>query len=715
MNGNVQGIGAQGATPIRRAPARSDQSNLDFLDLSTLFGTLWRGKFTILAVMAIALAAGLYYAYLIATPLYRAKAVVMLDTREEQVVDIESVIGGLSSDASVVNTEVEVLKSRGLLSKVSTELDLPNDPEFNRFLREPGLIASWKLAAKRGLGLTEAPPTPTLPVKQGRMEDAAIDGLLERLTIKNVPNSLVFNVTVETTDAEKSAAIANTVVDKYILNQLEAKFDATRQATTWLSGRVGELRTSLEAAEAEVKAFRAKTDLVNSETLSALEVQLKDLRDRIVDSEAAIGAAQTRLDRLATAQTAQERATILQDPQLTRLLPRIDQPAISDAFDARVADVTARITLEQRRAEAQRSALATSRDQLTARIEAQSADLITLQQLTREAEASRLLYEYFLGRLKETSAQQGIQQADSRVLSAAVIPTRPASPRRPLILALCAMLGAVLGAALVFLREARRDTHRTAQHLENATGYPVMGQIATFPARNRKEALAYLMSKPNSEAAESIRNLRTSLLLSDADNPPQIMVVSSSLPGEGKTTIALSLAQNMVGMGRRVLLIEGDIRRQDFSAMFGGRKSSGLMSVLTGESTLSDAVLHDEESGIDVLLGDQGNYNAADLFSSDRFREVIAEMRGTYDQIIIDTPPVLIVPDARIIAQHADAILFVVKWDQTLQSQVSEALGMFESVNHPVSGLALNQISPRGMKRYGFDVYSGYGKKYYVN
>jgi len=703
-----------------RVSVRETPHEPDMVDVGALFATLWRGKVLISLLMAAAITAGTYYAYLIAAPQFRSTVVLMLNTRDENVVDIGSVVGALSAESSVVNTEVEVLKSRSLLAKLVTELSLDADPEFNRYERTPSAVNEFKLLVKRHLNLTT--PSDPLPPSEDkdRAREATIDGLLGKLTIRNLPQSLVFQITAETKDPKKSALVANTLADLYISNQLDVKFDATKQATAWLAARVSELQSDLEIAESKVKVFRTKTDLVSSDTLAGLEAQLKDVRDRISTMKQLDSDALARMDAIKSASSREDLAQVLQDPQLTRLLPQLASARMATAFDTRVTQITNRAEGQVLRGATQMNALETSQAELETQIARQSDDLITLQQLSREAEASRLLYEYFLGRFKETSAQQGIQQADSRVLSSAVVPTLPASPNRPVIVILSALFGLGIGSVLVLLREARTDTFRTSEKLEDLTGYPVMGQISTLPTRRRKDAVAYLVKKPMSAAAEAVRNLRTSVVLSNATDPPQVIVTCSSLPGEGKTTVAIALAQNMAGMGKRVLLIEGDIRRRTMQTMISGDDRGGLMSVITEKMMLADAVVPSVDFGADVLLGGQVNMNAADAFSSDAFSNMLDDARAQYDHIIIDTPPVLIVPDARIIAQSADALLFVVKWDATRTWQVENALAMFESVQQKISGFVLNQINPGRMRRYGeagqfYDSRNAHGRKYYVN
>lgn len=701
----------------------------DGMDMSSLLAALWRGKWLIAIFTLLFAAFGAYYANSVAVPIYSASSVVMLESREESVVDLGNVIGGLGTDTTAVNTEVEVLKSRLLLGKVVTRLNLTEDPEFNPVLRAPSPMSQRKdrlmdlLKGLFGGGTSEAEAAAAVPedraVVERRKHERAINMLLGRMTVQNVPLSLVFRINVQTESAAKSALIADTIAELYILNQIETKFEATEQATTWLTQRVSSLQADLEQAEQAVKDFNAQTALVDQTNLTAMERQLKDTRDRITDVTAVRAQAEDRLAALRAATTPADQASVSGDPQLQRLLPQVGDPAVAADYADRYGQLVSRAELELSRAENQLAALQRSAETMATEIQQQSTDLIQLQQLTREAEASRLLYEYFLNRLKETSAQQGIQQADSRVLSSAVIPGRPSAPNKPLIIGLAGFVGLLLSAAVILFREGQQNTFRLAQDLEDATGLPVMGQIPLVPKVRRQDVLSYLADRQTSAAAEAIRNLRTSVLLSQLDSTPQLIGVTSSLPGEGKTTMSMALAQNFASLGKKVLLIEGDIRRRVFSLYMDTDQDGGLLSVLSGERSLQEVLVRDDRINADILIGQKSNTNAADVFTSDRFGELIREVRREYDVIILDTPPVLVVPDARIMAQHVDALLFAVHWDSTSKTQVQDALRMFETVNQRVTGLVLNQIDPKGMKRYGYGerygAYASYGRRYYTN
>lgn len=694
---------------------RQDRENDDEIDLSSLFRTLWRGKFWIALCGLLALLLGGYYAYGVAVPVYTAKAAIALESRQEQVMDIESVVTGLGGDQSTINTEVEVLRSRGLIEDLVMDMNLLEDPEFNTRL-QPGPRFSIGQAVGLVRGLFSEPKA-TSPTSERAILDATINEVLRSISASNLRQSFVFEITVTTEEPEKSAVMANRLAELYIQDQISVKFEKTEQATSWLSERVSGLQIELESAQAELKDFSTNTDLVNAEALAALNRQLKDLRDRRATLITQAEATNTRLDALQNARQTGPAALveIAGDPALNQVFRRLEDGSVGaeTAFDTRADALITRAKLEATRARSQLSAIESSITEVSTRIDNQSQELVTLEQLQREVEASRLLYEAFLSRLKETSIQQGIQQADSRILSRAVVPSVPSAPRKSRVLALSLILGLMAGSGAVLLREMAQNTFRTSEDLEHKTGYSVIGQIPKIPAKHRKNVLEYISQKPNSVAAEAVRNLRTSLLLANLDTPPKVIMSTSSVPGEGKTTQSISLAQNFAGLGAKVLLIEGDLRRRVLDEYFGHDQKHGFLSVISGEIPLEKAIVHDDTLKADILYGEQSSINAADLFSSNTFAEFIKGLREHYDHIIIDTPPVLAVPDARVIGQLVDAVIYTVQWDSTPHRQVFDGLKSLDRVNVRVSGLVLSQIDGSKMKRYGYgDSYGDYSSYY---
>ncbi|WP_380058924.1 polysaccharide biosynthesis tyrosine autokinase (plasmid) [Falsihalocynthiibacter sp. SS001] len=690
--------------------------------LAELGAAIWRGKwFVAFCALVAVVMVGLFVTYFV-TPIFKSDAILVLETREEQVVDLEGVISGLSSDSSTVQTEVEVLRSRGLAQKVVEQLDLVNDPEFNPALRAPSFSDRAQATLANYVPLIPAPITPNW--SEAQTLSIVTAELLDKTTVQNLGDSLVFRLTVSSISADKAALIANTFGEAYILNQLQVKYDATRQATKWLTERVAELKLELEKSEQAVKAFQADSDLVDADALALLNRDMKEARASLATAQSNLDTALTTQTKIATESDPAALVQATGDPELIRLMPPAGTAITSSrraAINARVSQLQVRAGLEVSSATNRVATLTDSVAKLEQQITRQSADLITFEQLSRETEASRLLYEYFLNRLKETSAQQGIQQADSRILSVAVAPVKPALPRIPLALATAALFGLLVGIAVILHRAAHAGLgFRTAQALEDETGKPVLGEIPMTRIRNRKALFKYLQDNPVSATAEALRNLRTSVVMANADSPPRVIVVSSALSGEGKTAVSLSLALKLADLGKKVLLIEADTRMGTMQEYFNTKhKGAGLTEALQGNANWRDSIISEIAPGVDALTKGRASKNAPDLFSSDTFTDLTKDALTSYDTIVFDTAPVLLVSDARIIARVADAVLFVVQWDRTSRQQVRDGINKFESLGNKVTGLVLSKVDVSGMKKYGYGktygAYAAYGTKYFKN
>jgi succinoglycan biosynthesis transport protein ExoP len=705
--------GASYESPERRYVQEDDT---DIIDLGQLLRTLWHGKYLLVFLAVFGTAVGWFYANYMATPQYTAKTVVLLDPQTNNVAGLSSVSDALSSDATTINSEIQVLSSRILLGRVVDQLDLTSDPEFNSTLREPSLRSRTVNAVKSLVGMETPPRTPLDPESEAAKENA-INRLLGKLTIRVPSTTRVFEIIVQSENPAMARQISDTIADVYVQSQVTEKYEATEAATNWLSNRVSELQTELESAQAALKAFSAETNLVSQEALATMEVRIKELRDRASAMERTLAAASSRLEALRGATTMEERLAVADDGQLSDIAARVENGAPMSLFETRYQQIVSRAELEETRAENQLSALQETLGNLEQEFSAQSEDLIRLQQLTRESEATRLLYESFLTSLKETSVQQGVQQADSRILSRAVDPGAPSSPKKKLLQIVGAALAIMAGAAYLLLRELTAKSFRTSSQIESHTGGTVLGQIPLLKRRKPRDVLQYLAEHPTSAAAEAIRNLRTSLMLSQAEKAPQVIMLTSSVPGEGKSTLSLALAQNFSGLGRKVLVIEGDTRRRVFGLYLDEAGKRGFQSVMRGEAVLDDAIGHVDWLGCDVMMAEESRSSAADVFASRSFETMLADLRSRYDLIVIDTPPVLVVPDSRVVAQHADSVLYVVRWNETAREQVSAGMHMFDSINCRIDGFVLNQISPKGMKRYGYGerygAYASYGANYY--
>lgn len=715
------------AKPVKVKPDEADS-----VDLVAIARTIWRGRLWIMLCMALALVVGGYRAFVTAVPIYRAETQMALQISVPPTLDLQSIVmTGFSGDAASINTEMAVVTSGELVGRLVDELHLDQDPEFNGTLPNPHARPSLLGPAKAAIRNAIMSVLPSGPEGNAGPEELLTPADIRRDVIEAVRGALetdsnydtyVFTISVVTTDPDKSALIANTLARLYSEDQVREKIEVAETTAVWLSGRVSELRAELDNKQSEIADLRARSALVSDESVQALNQQAIELRAQLAEVTSHLGQVQEQLAKLWSAAASgsnEAKAAAAQDGQLDGALREAasGDPAAQLRFDRRFTQIQLQTEAERERGEELKEDLQRQVDDLSEQFAGQSADLLALEQVQQDVNATQLLYETFLTRLKEATAQQTAGQADSRLLTEAS-PGERIAPRRSLMLVVALMAGLIAGVAIVLVWELLQNTYRTAEQVEQQVGRPVLGQIPRVPTKSRPETIAYLQAKPTSAAAEAVRNLRTSILMSNVDRPPQVIMTTSSVPAEGKTTVTIALALNLAGMGKRALLIEGDIRRRTFNNYFGAQAGGpSLLSVVSGQHTLEEAVLRPEGMGFDVLMGDKTSINAADVFASDSFQRLIERARSTYDYVIIDTPPVLIVPDARVIARVADSVIYLVHWDRTTRTQVDEGMKQFRSVNIPVTGLVLSQIAPKLMKAYGYGghygPYSRYAEGYY--
>jgi capsular exopolysaccharide synthesis family protein len=669
----------------------------DEIDLGQIVRTIWRGKWLIATLLLVFGVLGYVYATKVAEQVYVSSATVSIQSNPPQVTDLSAVVGGMSAEQPSLNTEIYLIKSRQLLRRLVVAEGLTTDPEFNPQLAE---VSPFSIDGIRNMILG----APELrEYSEEELIRIAVDRLRNRLTVANPRQSLVFEIGVSTGSAEKSTSLANALALTYINDQLLFKEEQSLDAIEFLELRTSELQNELNEAELAVKDFAAGIELVSPEALIAKNRQVKELRDRLTALAAVIERRQALFDlhlALDLEEATSADVALFDNRVLSQLFPTITQ---NDDDRARFIDMLAlessRAQSELTQSQAQRAALETAIANLEAEVANESRDLLTLQQLQRESEATGEIYGYFLTRLKEAEVQQGTQQADARLLSPAVEPLGASSPRVIMITLMAGILGTFLAAGIVMLRELNKGGIRTAADLQKLAGLSVLGQIPVAPFKKRNAFLPFLKSKLHTPFYEAIQNLRTSLLLADLKTEPRVILITSSVPSEGKTTAAIALAHSLAGMGKSVMLMEGDIRKNTLEQYF------DRVQVKTDDQAdpmmFADSKFTADELGFDVMLGVRMDANAADFLSSQEFKDLIGELRKEYDHVIIDAPPVLAVTDARIIGQQADAILYAVAWDATRTDVVDAGLREISNSGLKLTGLILTQIDGKKAKSYG--------------
>ncbi|WP_421998998.1 GumC family protein [Reyranella sp.] len=694
-----------------------------------------------------------------ATPMYKASARVMLDTRTYKPVSTEAALSGVDPfNMGAIQSELEVIQSEFLIGRVVDKLGLANNPEFNG-TKPPGFIDSAFAPLRElwatGISTLLAPPQqpaaqPSRTSRAAEESDprrrAAIGYVSGHLNVTLLGRTFVILVTVESPDGAMSARIANAVAEAYLADQIDSKNEANRRATEWLEQRLAELRRNLQVAEEAVAAYRRDKGLagspegtMSSQTLQDLNSKYVAARTKRIEREArlvALSRASLNPGEIANIAEVAGNTTLaalrIQDVDLTRKLAELSatlgdkHPKIIQARNelaavrARFISETQRITLAVR---AELDAAKAEEDELKELVDKAAVVSGTAsqyeaeqKQLEREAQSNRTLYESFLTRFKELREQQDIQRADARILAYAWPSGAPSSPNYKTGLMAAFVIGCLLGMAGAVAAEKLDRVFRSAAQVEEATGVGVLGMVPEVkgaPA-NRSNVVGHVLDNTTSPAAEAIRAVFTAISLGSLDRPPRVIAVTSSTPSEGKTTFVASLGGLLTKMNasRRVLIVDLDLRQARMSAALGLKDRGGTIDdYLMGLKTLEECTSRHDLSGVDYILARPNTPNAPEILESHAMKAALATFSERYDLVILDGPPVMAVSDARIISRLADYTVFIVQWAKTPREVVKSALGALLGVTNHV-GVVINRVNLAKHARYGYGDHGDYYSRY---
>jgi len=757
MNAPVKGAAsrAEGGAPYGGIES-DDQGFLEF-DLMALYRTL-RKRLGVIVGVTLGLTALVMVVVLQQTPLYTAGAQILLDRQKMQVTDMQAVMSGLSPDSATVDSEVEILRSRTLAARVIENLNLMQDPEFNGALREPSMLR-WldpRVWIGSALSLIEAAPAPQDEAMRARAElNGVINSVLGRLTVTRQRLTYVINISFVSENPAKAARIANAIAEFYILDQLEAKFDATRQANDWLSRRLTELRQQVQDSERAVEIYRTEEGLEASAAgVTVSEQQLSELNAQLILGRTSLAEAQAKYTRAQQIRrsggTIESMADVVQSTTISQLRQKQAElarelanlaskygprhPEIVNA-EAQRRDIERQIGSEINRivgslennvsvAQTRVASLEESLREIRGETGTGSQAMVQLRELEREAAANRAVYESFLNRFKETSQQQDFQTPDSRVISAATAPVAPSHPRKALSLALALVLSGMLGVGLALLLEHLDNGLQTGRDVEQALGLPHLVSLPATPGEKGPDGKLmspqdYLLAKPLSAFSESLRSLRSALQLSNVDNPPKVILFTSALPNEGKTTSSVSFARAAAASGLKVALVDCDLRHPTVHKAFSfKRPEAGLVELLAERLDLSQVMVKDPKSDLDILPIATGTANPPDVLGSAQMKLLLDRLRGDYDLVVLDSAPVLPVSDSRVLSRIADETVFVVRWNETPRDAAQAAIRELRLYDASIAGAILAIVDTAAQAKYGYGdggYYYGKYSKYYVN
>lgn len=720
---------------------RQDEEDNDEIDLLQLWQTIWRRKWSILTLVLIVMMVSALVV-LSLTPIFRAGATLLIEQKAAKVVSIEQVYGLDGTGNEYLQTQFELLKSRALAERVVRQLNLTSHPEFDpRQQPEPlldvsGLLANFNFSQVIPATLPEDLEEGVDP-SEALIFDEVTKAFMERISIVPQGKSQLVRVEVEMADAKMAARAANALANGFIETQMEATMDMSMTATNWMNSRLTELRATLKQAEDRLQAFREQENLVDIDGVSTISAaELSATSDRMVDARRQRAEAESMYRQVQASRSGgwEVLATIpavLGDPLIqqfkanqAKAQAKVDElskrygrrhpameaahtelAAASASLRGQVEQVVAGIERNYQLATANENSLRASVQANMAQIQDISRKEFKLRELQREVDTNRALYDTFLSRLKETSATADLESANARVVDQAVVPNEPVKPKKSLIVAIAGLLALFVGAGLTLLLEALNNTFKSTEQVEGKLNLPVMGILPLIKNKDRGQ-VAHLFSENQDRGfSESIRTIRTSVVLAGIHDQRKVLVITSSVPSEGKSTVSANLAMAL-GQMERVLLIDADMRRPTLAKNFQFPVGTpGLANLIAGTAQLEDCIKHVD--GIDMLSAGSVPPNPLELLSSERFGGLLEELRGRYERIVIDCPPTQAVSDAAVLATHASALLYVIKAESTAIPLAQKGVGQLLQNNAPVTGVVLNQVDIKKAQKQGYS-YGGY-------
>ena len=719
---------------------RQDESE-DEIDLLKLWQTIWRRKWSIMTLVLVVSMVSILVVFSI-TPIYRAAATLLIEQKSAKVVSIEQVYGLDGAGNEYLQTQFELLKSRALAERVVRQLNLTTHPEFDPRQQPEPLIDFKALFAN--FDFNQAVPV-TLPedleagvdATEAEIFDEVTKEFMQRISIEPQGKSQLVKVQVDMADARMSARAANALANGFIESQLEATMDMSMTATNWMNSRLGELREKLKVAEDRLQAYREAENLVDVQgvsTISAAELSLTG--ERMIDARRQRAEAESQYrqvqamrgggwERLASIPAvlghpliqqfkAEEAKAKAKYEEMSRRYgarhpameaARSDLSAASASLRGQVEQVVAGIERTYQLAAANENSLQASFNKNKTQIQDISRKEFKLRELQREVESNRALYDTFMTRLKETAATSDLESANARVVDQAVVPSKPVKPRKGLIVLIAALLAGFVGVGLTLLLEALNNTFKSTEEVEGRLNIPVLG-ILPMMKKGERSDLARMFSRDTDKSfSESIRTIRTGVVLSGIEHPHKVMVITSSIPSEGKSTVSVNLAYAL-GQMEKVLLIDADLRRPTLGKSFDFPVGTpGLANLIAGTAKLDECIKHVD--GIDMIGAGTVPPNPLELLSSPRFAKALEVLKSKYERIIIDSPPTQAVSDAIVLSTFANSLIYVIKSDSTHIPLVEKGVGQLLQNNAPVSGIVLNQVDIKKAKKYGYS-YGGY-------
>jgi capsular exopolysaccharide synthesis family protein len=688
-------------------------------------------------------------------PVYRASSMIEIEQENPDIVTVKEIFQLPSVSESYLNTQYKILKSDSLARLViqKLHLDRPKRPKGGK-----------------------ADSGPTTPAAR---EQAAVAGFEASLSVTPVPQSRLVTVSYDSPNPKLAAKIVNTLVATYTQQNLEAHWQASQQASAWLSKQLDGMKIKLENSEDKLQQYAQANGLLflansGGQDENIVNQRLRQLQDELTKAQANLyqkeslyrlvkagdyaalpGVFDNGMMQQLTVQLAgleQQQAQLAPNfkpsyPKMREIESQIER--IQDFLKQQQLQAARHIQDEYQAAQRRVALVQQAFEQQQNQANQVAEKLVQYNILKREVDSNKQLYEGLLHQMKEAGISAGLKASNIRVVDAAVPPIAPFKPRKFFNMVVGLFVGLVCGVSLAFLQEHMDDTLKTPDDIENFLRAPALAMIPSSRApRHHKnghkqpapalleglgapvpEDVRKVLHSANgngngngngsrngwlrvdsapfqfSPLAEAFRGLRTSVLLSTASRPPKSLVLVSAEPAEGKTTICCNLAISLAQLGKRVLVVDADMRRPTIHEFFHLEKSSGLVNYLTADTNWRSLLQPSGTDRLDCLVCGPVPPNPSELIFSTQMRALIREASAEYDLVLLDAPPLLNVADGRILSTMVEGTIMVVKGSATPREMVRRAEIYISEVGGRLIGVVLNDVD---LRRDGYYHYAGY-------
>lgn len=710
---------------------------------------------TIVAIVSACLILALLYLFT-AAPQFTSTASMVIDTRKVQLFQQQSVLGDIAVDSATVETQVEILKSENISLAVIRDLHLIEDPEFTG--SGGGVIGSV-------LGFITGLFSDRHAASEFEQTRKALGAFEKNRTIKRLGLTYVMEIGYTSKDPAKAARVANAIADAYIVDQLEAKYQATRRASVWLQDRIKELRTQASAAQKAVVDFKTANNIIATGKGLINEQQLAEVNSQLIMAHAGTAEAKARLDRLNDIFKQEipdaSVADALKNDTIVKLRGQYVDMASKESIWAMKygSDHLAAVNLRRQMAEIKKNILdelkriqesyksdydiALTREES---IKGSLANVVSESQLTNQAQVQlrelestaqsyQAMYDNFLQRYMESVQQQSFPITEARVISAATTPLVKSAPKSLIVLAGSLLGGLMLAFGAAMARELTDKVFRTTGQVEELLGanciaiLPALGATATLGLGEKMhigklarkgnpepDLLRYVVENPLSRFAEAVRSVKVAVDLNSIVRENRVLATTSTLPNEGKSTLSTNLAQLMAHGGARVILVDADLRNPSLSRALVPDARIGLVDVVGQKARLEDALVVDPETKLSILPAGTTSklLHTNEILASKAMHALVTELRSKFDYVVLDMPPMAPVVDVRVTSSFVDSYVFVVEWGRTKIDVVKHNLRGSPEIHDKLLGVVLNKADTKALARY--ESYHGryYYQKYYA-